>query len=168
MEFSGIAREHYSRGDVFRRMIVRGEAEMSFELSIEARRQLQLRYDLAVISAKRYVDAGFSVVYQDIVIGSFLSEVVAAFQPYRLAVVVLCPSTAVLAERDQKRSKTGYPDRASINAFDRILRTETPRIGYWLDNSDLTLEETVDQIMSHLNEAAIQTNSTQEHRTNEE
>jgi predicted kinase len=150
------------RGDVFRRMIVRGQAEMTFELSSEAQHQLQLRYDLAVATAKRYVDAGFTVVYQDIVIGSALREVVAAFHPYRLAVVVLSPSAAVLAERDQARGKTGYPDRASVDAFDHVLRVETPRIGYWLDNSDLTLVATVDNIVSHLNEAVIQTNPTQE------
>lgn len=50
----------------------------------------------------------------------------------------------------QARAKTGYPNRA-LDAFDHILRTETPHIGYWLDNSDLTLEETVDNIIEHLN-----------------
>jgi predicted kinase len=131
-------------------MIVHGQAEMTFDLSPEAKDQLQLRYDLAVASAKRYVDAGFTVVYQDIVIGPLLREVAAAFHPYRLAVVVLCPRAAVLAERDRARSKTGYPDRDSTDEFDRILRAETPRIGYWLDNSDLALEATVDHIVSHL------------------
>ncbi len=144
------------RGDVFRRMIVNGRAEMTFELSAEAQRQLQLRYDLAVEAAKRYVDAGFTVVYQDIVIGPALSAVVAAFQVYRLAVVVLCPRADVVAARDQARGKTGYPDRATVDAFDHVLRFETPRIGYWLDNSDLTVPETADSILSHLAQAAIQ------------
>ena len=147
-----LTRSVHLRGDVFRRMIVRGQAEMTYELSREAELQLQLRYELAVASAKRYVDAGFTVVYQDIVIGSSLSQVVEAFQPYRLAVVVLCPRAAVLAERDQARSKTGYPDRPSVDQFDRILREETQHIGYWLDNSDLTLETTVDKILSYLRE----------------
>jgi chloramphenicol 3-O-phosphotransferase len=145
-----LTRSVHLRGDVFRRMIVRGKAEMTHELSAEANHQLQLRYELAVASAKRYVDAGFSVVYQDIVIGSWLSKVVEAFHPYRLAVVVLCPGATVLAERDHARSKTGYLDRASIDEFERTLRAETPRIGYWLDNSDQTLGATVNEIMSHL------------------
>jgi predicted kinase len=145
-----LAKSVHLRGDVFRRMIVRGQAEMTFELSAEAQSQLQLRYDLAVATAKRYVDAGFTVVYQDIIIGSALGEIIAAFHPYRLAVVVLCPRAEVIAARDQARRKTGYSDRASIDAFDRVLRTETPRIGYWLDNSDLTLSKTVDTILSQL------------------
>lgn len=134
------------RGDVFRRMIVNGQAQMGFELFEEARNQLHLRYELAVHTAKHYADAGFTVVYQDIIIGSTLREIVSAFAGYRLAVVVLCPSVEVIAERDRARAKTGYPDRDAVAAFDRILREETPRLGYWLDNSDLGLEETVEKI----------------------
>ena len=37
-----------------------------------------------------------------------------------------------------------------VYAFDRILRTETPRLGYWLDSTDLTVEETVDRILANL------------------
>ncbi|MBX3000632.1 MAG: AAA family ATPase [Caldilineaceae bacterium] len=138
------------RGDLFRRMIVNGRAEMSSELSDEAARQLQLRYDLAVETAKRYADAGFTVVYQDIVIGATLGAVAAAFHPYRLAVVVLCPRADVVAARDQQRAKTGYASRAEVDAFDGVLRRETPPIGYWLDNSVLTLDQTVDAILAYL------------------
>jgi predicted kinase len=138
------------RGDLFRRMIINGQAEMSFSLSAEAQFQLQLRYDLAVAAAKRYAEAGFTVAYQDIVIGPALTEIAAAFAPFQLTVVVLCPRVDVIAARDRARGKTSYPDRASIEAFDHILRSETPRIGYWFDNSDLTVEETVDDILAHL------------------
>jgi hypothetical protein len=136
-------------------MIINGQAEMTATLSEEAQRQLNLRHNLAVETAKRYADAGFTVVYQDIVIGPALSRVVAAFQPYSLAVVVLCPRPEVTAARDEARTKTGYPDREAVDVFDAFLRSETPRIGYWLDNSDLSLEETVDILMNHLPEAAV-------------
>ncbi len=42
------------RGDVFRRMIVSGRAEMSAQPSDEAIRQLHLRYRLATDAAKTY------------------------------------------------------------------------------------------------------------------
>lgn len=134
------------RGDLFRRMIVNGQAAMSFALSPQAERQLQLRYDLAVAVAKGYADAGFTVVYQDIVLGAALPAMVAAFDTYRLAVVVLCPRADVVAARDAARGKTGYADQAAVQAFDQVLHHETPRIGYWLDNSDLSIAATVDQI----------------------
>jgi hypothetical protein len=64
--------------------------------------------------------------------------------------VVLCPLPVVVAARERARAKTGYPDEASIAAFDHVLRAETPRIGYWLDSSDQSVTETVNQILTHL------------------
>jgi predicted kinase len=141
------------RGDLFRRMIVNGQAEMGFTLSAEAERQLLLRYQIAADVAKRYVDAGFTVVYQDIIIGPALSNALVSFQSYPLSVIVLCPRADVVAAREAARDKTGYSDQTAILAFDRILREETPRIGYWLDSSQLTIPETVEAILSNLTQA---------------
>jgi predicted kinase len=79
------------RGDIFRRMIVNGQAEMTLSLSAEAYQQLQLRYHLAATAARQYLQAGFTVVYQDIIIGSTLAEVIATFHDVPLSVIVLCP-----------------------------------------------------------------------------
>ncbi|MEG4939306.1 AAA family ATPase [Microcoleus sp. F4-D5] len=138
------------RGDIFRRMIVNGQAEMALNLSAEAYQQLQLRYHLAAMAARQYLQAGFTVVYQDIIIGSALSEVVAAFHDVPLSAIVLCPQAEVVAARDAARSKTGYANETMVYAFDRILRTETPRLGYWLDSTHLTVQETVDRILANL------------------
>jgi predicted kinase len=145
-----LPRSVHLRGDLFRRMIINGAAEMTVELSDEAVKQLQLRYDLAVATAKGYAAAGFTVVYQDIIIGATLARMATAFHPHRLAMFVLCPRPEIVAARDEARAKTGYPDWATVMAFDHILRTETPRLGTWLDNSDLTVEATVAQILSYL------------------
>jgi len=140
------------RGDLFRRMIVNGQAEMSFELADEARQQLALRYQLATGAAKSYFQAGFTVVYQDINIGSALAETVATMQDFPISVFVLCPRAEVVAARDSRRRKTGYPNDDVVRAFDRVLRAETPRIGDWLDTSELTVAETVDAILQKLAE----------------
>jgi predicted kinase len=50
------------RGDVFRKMIVNGRAEMSPTPSTEALEQLSLRYRLACDAAASYAQAGFTVV----------------------------------------------------------------------------------------------------------
>ena len=138
------------RGDLFRRMIVNGQAEMSFELSDAAQQQLALRYHLAAQAAKSYFQAGFTVVYQDIIIGSALADLLTTFHDLPLSVVVLCPRAEVVAARDSSRGKTGYPNDDVVCAFDRVLREETPRIGYWLDSSELTVAETVDAIVRQL------------------
>lgn len=142
-----IPRSVHLRGDVFRRMIVNGEADLDMELSPEGQAQLHLRQDLAVAAAKRYHASGFAVVYQDIVIGPDLARVSAMLGP-DTRIVVLCPSASVVAEREAARPKSGYSAEFSPEAFDRVFREQTPRMGLWLDTSDMTVEETVDAILA--------------------
>jgi predicted kinase len=143
------------RGDMFRRFIVNGQAEMTADLSTTAVSQLQLRYQIATASAILYWQAGFTVVYQDIIIGPALNTVVAMLAEVPLSVVVRCPQTAVIAHREAQRNKTGYGHEADIATFDHVLHTETPRLGYWLDSSNLTIAETVSQIQQHLPQASL-------------
>ena len=143
------------RGDLFRRMIVSGQAEMDFELSQEALKQLKLRYHLAATVAGLYLEAGFWVVYQDIIIGRDLAEAVAALRHYPLHVVVICPSVEFIAAREAGRGKTGYTHSFTPQIFDRAFRAETPQIGLWLDTSKLTVEETVNYILAHLDQARV-------------
>nr|WP_234022889.1 AAA family ATPase [Sorangium cellulosum] len=150
-----LPRSVHLRGDVFRRMIVNGRAEMGFELSDEAQQQLRLRYRIAAAAADLYLQAGFTVVYQDIILGPWLAEVVQAHARHPLHVVVLCPGPAVVAAREAGRAKRGYQDTSSVLDFDRVLRAETPRLGLWLDTSDLTAAETADQILARLSDARV-------------
>lgn len=143
------------RGDVFRRMIVRGRAKMTATLSPEAARQLRLRYQLAASAARGYLEAGFSVVVQDIIVGESLTQVIEALPAAPLYVVILCPNAQVAAARDAGRSKTGYSEAFSAAMFDRIFRRETPRLGLWLDSSALSVEATVDTILAGLETARV-------------
>ncbi len=142
------------RGDLFRRMIVNGRAVMDAPLSDEALGQLRLRYQLAAQAADGYLAAGFTVVYQDVIIGDVLNEVVAMRREWPLYVVVLCPSPAAALERDAHRHKQTYQSWTP-EGLDQALRDETPHIGLWLDTSDLTVAETVDAIFNRLETARI-------------
>lgn len=148
-------RSVHLRGDLFRRLIVNGRAELGVELTDEALAQLQLRYRLAAASAALYLEAGFTVVYQDIIIGEGLREVLAMHAPQPVHVVVLCPDPAAVAARERDRPKSGYGSPDDVAAFDRILRTETPRIGLWLDSTHLSVDETVDRILADLPRALV-------------
>ena len=143
------------RGDLFRRLIVRGRADLGFELTDEALAQLQLRYDIAVNVAQMYLAAGFTVVYQDIILGEALAQIVTKLLPGPLHVVVLCPSADVVAQRELARGKRGYGNLAEVAQFDRVLHAETPQLGLWLDNSNLTVDETVDQILARMSVSHI-------------
>lgn len=150
-----LPRSVHLRGDVFRRMMVNGRAEMGADFGDEALTQLRLRYELAAFTADRYCAAGFTVVYQDVIIGAVLQEVVDRLKVMRpLYVVVLCPSPEVVAQREAGRDKVGYGSWTP-QMLDDGLRNETPRIGLWLDTSALAVHETVDHILAHIEEAAV-------------
>ena len=135
------------RGDVFRRMVVAGRAEMTSDPTPRARAQLQLRYMLGAATADAYFDAGFSVVLQDIVIGPKLGEYLAMIKSRPLCVVTLAPRPDVVAAREASRSKSAYrPGFETITALDNALRFETPRIGLWLDTSEQTPDASVNEI----------------------
>lgn len=142
------------RGDAFRKMIVNGRAEMTPQPTPEATRQLMLRYELAIATAERYAADGFDAVVQDVVVGSVLDEFVRLISWPRRYLVVLSPTAATLQLREQARTKAGYV-HFSPDEMDAALRTGTPRLGYWLDSSAQTPEETVDDILSHLDRAAV-------------
>jgi predicted kinase len=133
------------RGDVFRRMIVSGQASMSDD-STEAQRQLKLRYRLACQAADGYAQAGFTVVLQDVVIGELLREFLDGIRSRPRYLVVLTPRPDVIS------SRLGGSYQL-VDELDYELHAFSPRRGLWLDNSELSPGETVDAILGRLDEA---------------
>lgn len=150
-----LPRSVHLRGDLFRRMVVGGRADMTDRPSAEAARQLRLRHRLTATVADGYFEAGFTVVAQDIVIGAHLAEMVQAIGSRPLLVVVLAPQPAAIAAREAGRPKSAYGS-FTIRQLDTVLRQETPRIGWWLDSTGQTAEETADDIVRRAwTEAAV-------------
>lgn len=150
-----LPRSAHVRGDVFRRMVVGGRAEPRGEPSGEALAQLRLRYRLAGRVADGYAAAGFAVVLQDIAVGRLLPELLDGLASRPRYLVVLAPRPDVVAQREAARSKTGYADDGQFAALDRALRDETPRLGWWLDSSELSVAQTVDAVLAHLPAARL-------------
>lgn len=141
-----LPRSVHLRGDVFRRFIVNGRADMSPEASEEAWAQLRLRHRLAAATADTYAEAGFTVIMQDVVLGEMLPWLVDRIRTRPRYVVVLAPRPEVVAAREEGRAKKAYGPY-TVEDLDQGLRDETPRIGLWLDTSDQTVAETVDEIL---------------------
>ena len=110
--------------------------------------QLGLRYRLAAQAARGYWEAGFSVVLQDNYYGPDLANMVALLRGIPVRVVVLCPDVETVKAREAARGKTGYVGFAPAPLLE-AFRRETPRLGFWLDNSRLTVEESVEKILEH-------------------
>jgi cytidylate kinase len=136
------------KGDVFRRMVVRGREEMSVAPSDEAQRQLLLRYQVGASTADAYHGAGFSVVVQDIIVGSALADYVGLINSRPLVVVVLAPDSTAIASREAARAKSAYPaEGPGVAEWDAVFRRETPKIGMWIDSSDQQPSDTVEAII---------------------
>lgn len=149
-----LERSVHVRGDVFRKMVVNGRVDMTPQPDDEALAQLRLRYRLATQVADAYAAAGFDAIVQDVVIGAELSRFVQLISCPERFLVVLSPTVSALTERERQRTKDAYTHFTPV-ALDAALRQETSRIGYWLDSSAQSPEETVDDILAHLEQARV-------------
>ncbi|MGW0957855.1 AAA family ATPase [Streptomyces gelaticus] len=150
-----LPRAVHVRGDVFRRMVVSGRAEMVPGAYEEAAAQLRLRYRLSAMTADTYAGEGWTAVVQDVVLGEELAGYVELVRTRPLYVVVLAPEQRAVAEREAGRGKNGYGAGWTVESLDRVLREETPRIGLWLDTTGQRVEESVDAVLAGLEQARV-------------
>ena len=149
-----LPRSVHIHGDMFRRMVVNGRADMTPNPSPDAIAQLNLRYDLAAMAADRYAEAGFDAIVQDVILGKDLADFVKRIASPDRYLVVLSPRVSALEWREEQRMKTGYV-HFSPDALNMVLQRETAQIGYWLDSSSQTPDETVEDILENLQRAAV-------------
>lgn len=143
---SRFARGVFLEGDLFRRSIVSGREDMTPDASPEALEQLRLRYSLTAAAVDRYFDAGFNVVVEDVVAGPSLNNYAEMIHSRPCHVVVLFPSLDAVAAREAEREQKGYGTWTVEQLYEGFA-SKTPRIGLWLDTTDLTPEETVEAIL---------------------
>jgi chloramphenicol 3-O-phosphotransferase len=141
-------------GDVFRRMVVSGRADMTPNPNPDAIAQLNLRYDLAAMAADRCAEDGFDAIVQDVILGKDLADFVKRIASPERYLVVLSPALSASEWREEQRLKGGFV-HLSADALDDVLRRETAHIGYWLDCSTQTPDETVADILANLDKAAV-------------
>ena len=91
-----LPRAVHLRGDLFRRMIVSGRAEMGPAPSQEALDQLQLRYHLSAMVAIQYLKAGFDVVLQDNYYGQHWADMLDKLSGWQPKAFVLDPGLQVI------------------------------------------------------------------------
>jgi cytidylate kinase len=134
-------------GDAFLRMMVSGRAHMGPVLGPEALAQLELRHRLATDAVRRFAESGFTVVYEDILVGGHLLSAIERLADLNPRVVVLAPSVAVLAERDRQRDKQGYSTEFPPHVLADALVEQSAGIGTWIDSSGMEVDEVVAAIL---------------------
>jgi chloramphenicol 3-O-phosphotransferase len=143
--------------DVLNQMIVTGRVlpEEPGVMPPEAERQLRLRLHNACLLAKSFLDAGFTPIIDDIIVGERYDELKSELVGVRLDLVVLAPSPDVVAaKRDAGRGKRVLGEKWA-RYLDDALRETMADEGIWVDSSDQTPEETVDEIVRRLNSSTI-------------
>lgn len=107
-------------GDAFLRMITKGGAVMGPVLGREAIEQLHLRQDIAMYAVRRFVGAGFTTVYQDILIGADFVRIKQALADLNPCMVVLNPD--VTPNGTRWAMENTFP----LTSLPRLLRTTRP------------------------------------------
>jgi hypothetical protein len=146
------------RGGQFYRWVVRGWVAFDGADHAEARRLLELRYRLSARVAGEYAAAGFTTVVQDNIYGPDVTAWLASVGTTPRRLVVLRPSVAALEVRHERRrqetGKVAYTEAFTPAVNDAHLAT-TPMVGLWLDTSDQSPDETVDEIVAREGEAVV-------------
>ncbi|MCH8815801.1 MAG: AAA family ATPase [Chloroflexi bacterium] len=111
----------------------------------EVVRQLRLRLHNMCLLGRSFFDAGFAVVLDDIIVGDRLADLRAELSGVEFLFVMLNPSKEAVRERERQRGTELWREWEWLT---ESVEQATPRVGLWLNSSDQTAEETVDEIMS--------------------
>jgi len=138
--------------DALQQMIVSGSEWVTEPgvMTAEAERQLRLRLRNACLLAKSFFEAGFTIVIDDIIIGERWAHLKSDLEGLPFNLIVLAPSPkTVTKERDAGRGKRVLGEKWA-RYLDGALRETMAGIGIWIDNSDQTAEQTVDEVIRRL------------------
>jgi chloramphenicol 3-O-phosphotransferase len=149
--------QQFTRGvhieaDVMQHMIVSGGqwVREPGEPGGEAARQLRLRLKNMCLLGRSFLEAGFSLVLDELIMGERWQHLQQDLQGIPFCLVVLAPRLdVVVQQRDRNRPKQPL-GQAWAQYLDESLRTTMAGIGLWIDNSEQTPEETVHQILQSL------------------
>jgi predicted ATPase len=134
--------------ELLQRLIVSGGLWPDAEPVEEAMRQLRLRGRNVALLADSFFGAGFTVVIDDVIVGSRLGELQADLRSRPLYFALLLPDLAAVRERNASRPEKDVFD--TWKHLDRVAREETPPIGLRLDTSAQSPEESVAELFRRI------------------
>jgi chloramphenicol 3-O-phosphotransferase len=137
--------------DTLQKMIVSGgewplasQTNANTDTQGEAGDQLRLRLHNMCLLGRSFYDAGFTVVLDDIIVGSRMQHLLVDLAGVDVMFVMLTPPLETVRDRERQRGTELWREWEWLT--ESVERT-TPRVGLWLDTSAQTPEETVDEIM---------------------
>lgn len=157
-----LARRHprgvHLRGGQFYRWAVNGWVHVGDDDEAEARRLLDLRYRLSAQAASDYAAAGFTTIVQDNIYGVDVEHWLERV-PAPKHLVVLRPRVDVVEQRDAERQRTlgkvAYRGDFTPSANDLHVANTRSDLGLWLDTSEQSPDQTVDEIIERSAESRV-------------
>jgi hypothetical protein len=108
---------------------------------------MQLRWRNCADLARNFWQAGFTVIVEHAVSRrEWIDRFVHDIGPAPVSLVVLAPSLEVTLDRDRHRDEKQVAHL--FTHMDAELRDELSGLGYWLDTSALTVDQTVDSLLA--------------------
>ncbi len=153
----GLRKAVFIDGDTIGGMVASGKASMSESPTVEAVEQLFLRYAGALTVADVYRSAGFDAVIADNIFGTFLDDYLSIAAPAQLHLVMLTPSVDAIYQREEGRRKNAYRDGFTVESLVESVERGTRRVGLWIDNTNLSVAQTITQILQRVDEAVVDT-----------
>ena len=144
-------------GDTVNRMIRSGFVGFIGAPATEALRQVELCNRNMCALANNFVDFGFTVFLDTVLVDrAELDFFVALMSPRPVRLVVLAPGIDVCKDRNASRAPE---ERFEFDGYERLqveMANEFSDVGWWLDTSEQTARETADLIVARVeHDAAV-------------
>lgn len=142
--------EHFERcalieGDVIQHVLTfRGCVGPGEEPRPESERQYRLRWKNCIDLAKNFYDEDFTVILEHVATPEWIEHFISEVAPRELSVITLLPGVETTLRRDMDR--LGKHVAHKYCWLNEVLRTK--KIGYWLDSTELSIEDTVGRILT--------------------
>ncbi|WP_165795178.1 AAA family ATPase [Deinococcus koreensis] len=139
--------------DDLRELVVSGLAHPSLDENPEATRQFRLARHAAAFHARLYVEAGFTVVVDDVLWPADLSVLAGQWTGLDVRPVLLAPTLTVTLTRNAERTGKAFETSLLVPLIDALhpaMRPPDFQAAGWavLETSGLTVEEAVDALLA--------------------
>lgn len=142
--------EHFDRcalieGDTIQHVLTfKGCVGPGQEPAEEGDRQYRLRWKNCVDLTRNFYDEDFTVILEQVATPEWIEHFIREVAPRELSIITLLPSVETALKRDLERAQKHVAQKYCW--LDSVLRSR--QVGYWLDSTDLSVEQTVQAILS--------------------
>jgi chloramphenicol 3-O-phosphotransferase len=136
------------KADDLHEMIKSGRVAFGMQPRHEQLRQAELADRNLAALAANFIDYGFTVFMDHIVVDrDHLARLVQLLAPRPVRLVTLAPSIEVCRHRNQTRDPDESWDFQGYDDLEAELRRNVGDLGWWFDTSDLTPDDTAAQLV---------------------